>query len=112
MLNAQFFTDTGQHREKMKTLAVYFIIKHINNCWYYAMVWVVIKQVKLRVNSLQMNFKNVLKKKTFIEIHQAESWLRSNIKDINFQLYNYAQEHPAYNGMGTTLVCAIVYDKR
>ena len=23
MLNAQFFTDTGQHREKTRTLAVY-----------------------------------------------------------------------------------------
>ena len=47
-----------------------------------------------------------------IEIHQAESWLRSNIKDINFHLYNYAQENPDYHGMGTTLVCAIVYDKQ
>ena len=51
--------------------------------------------------SVTNELQNVLKKKT-IEIHQAESWLRSNIKDINF-LYNYAQEHPAYNGMGTTL---------
>ena len=27
-----------------------------------------------------------------IEEHQAEEWLRTNIKDINFDLYNYAQE--------------------
>ena len=27
-----------------------------------------------------------------IEINRAESWLRSNIKEINFQLYNYAQK--------------------
>ena len=47
-----------------------------------------------------------------IEINRAESWLRSNIKEINFQLYNYAQENEDYRGMGTTLVCAIIYDKQ
>ena len=36
----------------------------------------------------------------------VENWLRNNIKDINFQLYHYAQENAEY--AGTTCVCALV----
>lgn len=31
MLEAQFFTDTGQHRDKNEDAGVFFIIKLINN---------------------------------------------------------------------------------
>ena len=33
-----------------------------------------------------MNFKSVFEEENLIEINRAESWLRSNIKEINFQL--------------------------
>ena len=32
MLNAQFFTDTGQHREKNEDAGGIFTIKHSNKC--------------------------------------------------------------------------------
>ena len=60
MLNAQFFTDTGQHRNKMKMQEVFFITKQ-------QQLLVLCdgmgghKAGKLQVSLLLMNFKNVLK---------------------------------------------------
>ncbi len=55
MLEAQFFTDTGQHEIRMKMRVVFFIIKLINNFKLSVMVWAAIKQEKLQVNLLQID---------------------------------------------------------
>ncbi len=73
------------------------------------MVWVAIKQEKLQVITDEL--KSRFEAENLIEQHQAENWLRNNIKDINFQLYHYAQENAEYKGMGTTCVCALVFEK-
>lgn len=46
----------------------------------------------------------------YIELDQAESWLRTNISDINRQLYDIAHLGDENHGMGTTIVCAIMYE--
>ncbi|WP_414053927.1 Stp1/IreP family PP2C-type Ser/Thr phosphatase [Macrococcus equi] len=46
----------------------------------------------------------------FIERQEAESWLKSNISDINRLLYQQSHQENENQGMGTTLVCAILYD--
>ncbi|UBH13999.1 Stp1/IreP family PP2C-type Ser/Thr phosphatase [Macrococcus armenti] len=46
----------------------------------------------------------------FIEFEHAESWLRSTISEINRELYKQSHMDDAKHGMGTTLVCALLYD--
>jgi len=46
----------------------------------------------------------------FIEIEYAESWLRNNIAEINRELYKQSHLNDDNHGMGTTLVCALLYD--
>ncbi|MCA1030022.1 Stp1/IreP family PP2C-type Ser/Thr phosphatase [Bacillus timonensis] len=38
----------------------------------------------------------------------GEKWLQEHIKKVNEKLLKHSQENPDCNGMGTTLVCAIV----
>ena len=45
-----------------------------------------------------------------IEEEQAETWLRTTLKAINRDLYRQSVENPEYKGMGTTCVCALVFD--
>ncbi|MGV2874409.1 Stp1/IreP family PP2C-type Ser/Thr phosphatase [Macrococcus capreoli] len=46
----------------------------------------------------------------YIERENAESWLKSNISDINRQLYQQSHLENENQGMGTTLVCALLFD--
>lgn len=46
----------------------------------------------------------------FIEFEYAESWLRNNIAEINRELYKQSHLNDDNQGMGTTLVCALLYD--
>ncbi|TDM07308.1 Stp1/IreP family PP2C-type Ser/Thr phosphatase [Macrococcus lamae] len=56
--------------------------------------------------------KERFQEENFIEFGQSESWLKSNISDINRQLYNLAHQHDENHGMGTTLVAALIFDGR
>ncbi|MBO1199281.1 Stp1/IreP family PP2C-type Ser/Thr phosphatase [Staphylococcus simiae] len=111
MLEAQFFTDTGQHREKNEDAGGIFynqtqqqLLVLCDGMGGHKAGEVASSFV---TSELQQRFEN----ENLIEQHQAENWLRQQIKDINFQLFHYAQENPEYNGMGTTCVCALVFDK-
>ena len=55
------------------------------------MEWVVIKQVKLQVNLLLINYETILKQKTFIELDQAESWLSKTLKILISNYLNMLQ---------------------
>ncbi|WP_414052707.1 Stp1/IreP family PP2C-type Ser/Thr phosphatase [Macrococcus animalis] len=46
----------------------------------------------------------------YIERENAESWLKSNISDINRQLYQQSHLNNENQGMGTTLVCALMFE--
>lgn len=112
MLNAQFFTDTGQHREKNEDAGGIFYNQTQQQLLVLCDGMGGRKAGEVASQFVTYELQKRFEDENLIEIHQAESWLRSNIKDINFHLYNYAQENPDYHGMGTTLVCAIVYDKQ
>ncbi|MBL7565443.1 Stp1/IreP family PP2C-type Ser/Thr phosphatase [Staphylococcus saccharolyticus] len=111
MLNAQFFTDTGQHREKNEDAGGIFYNQTQQQMLVLCDGMGGHKAGEIASQFVTYELQKRFEDENLIEIDRAESWLRSNIKDINFQLYNYAQENNEYRGMGTTLVCAIIFDK-
>ena len=54
--------------------------------------------------------KERFEEENYIEYQQAESWLKSNISDINRQLYSLGHQHDVNHGMGTTLVAAMIFE--
>jgi PPM family protein phosphatase len=42
---------------------------------------------------------------------KAEEWFQKNIKKINEEIFQYANEHPECQGMGTTLVAVLCSDQ-
>ncbi|KAA1042746.1 Stp1/IreP family PP2C-type Ser/Thr phosphatase [Macrococcus equipercicus] len=56
--------------------------------------------------------KERFQEENYIEDHQAENWLKSNISDINRQLYQLAHQDDENQGMGTTIVAALLYDDK
>ena len=61
MLNAQFFTDTGQHREKNEDAGGIFYNQTHQQLLVLCDGMGVIKQVKLQVNLLLINYETILK---------------------------------------------------
>ena len=112
MLNAQFFTDTGQHREKNEDAGGIFYNQTQQQMLVLCDGMGGHQAGEIASQFVTYELQKRFEEENLIEINRAESWLRSNIKEINFQLYNYAQENEDYRGMGTTLVCAIIYDKQ
>ena len=112
MLNAQFFTDTGQHREKNEDAGGIFYNQTQQQMLVLCDGMGGHQAGEIASQFVTYELQKRFEEENLIEINRAESWLRSNIKEINFQLYNYAQENEEYRGMGTTLVCAIIYDKQ
>lgn len=49
-------------------------------------------------------------RENLIETHQAEAWLKTALQEVNRELYMLAQDNEAYAGMGTTCVCALVFE--
>ncbi|MGW7943751.1 Stp1/IreP family PP2C-type Ser/Thr phosphatase [Staphylococcus xylosus] len=110
MLNAQFFTDTGQYRDKNEDAGGVFY-----NCTEQQLLVLcdgmgghlageVASQFVTR--ELQQRFEE----ENLIEADQAETWLKTTLKAINRELYDKSVENPEYQGMGTTCVCALVFD--
>ncbi|MBI5974563.1 Stp1/IreP family PP2C-type Ser/Thr phosphatase [Staphylococcus canis] len=58
------------------------------------------------VDALKERFES----ENLIEAHQAEAWLKRVLQSINHELFYLAEENPSYRGMGTTCVCALIYD--
>ena len=58
------------------------------------MVWVVIKRGNCQfvTYELQKRFED----ENFIEYEQSETWLRFNLKEINRELFEYAQTNEEY----------------
>ncbi|MDT3959582.1 Stp1/IreP family PP2C-type Ser/Thr phosphatase [Staphylococcus kloosii] len=110
MLKAQFYTDKGQYRENNEDAGGVFYNKTNQQLLVLCdgmgghQAGEVASQFVTK--ELQQRFET----ENLIESHQAEDWLRSTLKNINRELYQLSIDRPEYNGMGTTCVCALVFD--
>ncbi|MEB7810410.1 Stp1/IreP family PP2C-type Ser/Thr phosphatase [Staphylococcus xylosus] len=110
MLNAQFFTDTGQYRDKNEDAGGVFYNRTEQQLLVLCdgmgghLAGEVASQFVTR--ELQQRFEE----ENLIEADQAETWLKTTLKAINLELYDKSVENPEYQGMGTTCVCALVFD--
>ncbi|WP_436952336.1 Stp1/IreP family PP2C-type Ser/Thr phosphatase [Staphylococcus shinii] len=110
MLNAQFFTDTGQYRDKNEDAGGVFYNRTEQQLLVLCdgmgghLAGEVASQFVTK--ELQQRFEE----ENLIEADQAETWLKTNLKAINRELYDKSVENPEYQGMGTTCVCALVFD--
>lgn len=110
MLNAKFYTDIGQYREKNEDSGGIFynqtdqtLLVICDGMGGYQAGEVASQFV---VEALKERFEV----ENFIEDHQAEEWLKQNLQSINHELYQLAQTNDAYFGMGTTCVCVLILD--
>lgn len=110
MLNAQFFTDTGQYRDKNEDAGGVFYNRTEQQLLVLCdgmgghLAGEVASQFVTK--ELQQRFEE----ENLIEADQAETWLKTTLKAINRELYDKSVENPEYQGMGTTCVCALVFD--
>ena len=110
MLNAEFFSVTGNFRENNEDAGGVFYNKTDQQLLVMCdgmgghQAGEVASQFV--VEALQTRFEA----ENYIEPEQAEHWLKHTLQVVNRDLYDTAQQNPAYQGMGTTCVCALVFD--
>ena len=112
MLNAQFFTDTGQHRDKNEDAGGIFYNQTHQQLLVLCDGMGGHKAGEIASQFVTYELQKRFEDENYIEYEQAETWLRFNLKEINRELFDYAQQNEAYRGMGTTCVCALVFDKQ
>lgn len=110
-MEARFFTDVGQFREQNEDAGGIYtnqtgqvLLVICDGMGGHAAGEVASQFVN---DSLKARFED----ENYIEYDRAEDWLQSNLADINRQLYNESMNNEMYRGMGTTCVCALVYEK-
>ncbi|UXR77572.1 MULTISPECIES: Stp1/IreP family PP2C-type Ser/Thr phosphatase [unclassified Staphylococcus] len=110
MLNAELYSITGDYRDQNEDAAGVFYNQTDQQLLVMCdgmgghLAGEVASQFV--VDALQTRFEQ----ENFIEEKQAEAWLKDTLQAVNLELYALAQENVAYTGMGTTCVCALVYD--
>lgn len=110
MLNAELYSITGDYRDQNEDAAGVFYNQTDQQLLVMCdgmgghLAGEVASQYVLE--SLQTRFE----RENLIEADQAEAWLKRTLQEVNLELYTLSQENEAYRGMGTTCVCAIVFD--
>ena len=104
MLNAQFFTDTGQHREKNEDAGGIFYNQTHQQLLVLCDGMGGHKAGEVASQFVTNQLRDYFEIENFIELDQAESWLSKTLKDINLELFEYATTNEEY-GMGTTCMC-------
>ncbi|MEB6569617.1 Stp1/IreP family PP2C-type Ser/Thr phosphatase [Staphylococcus auricularis] len=110
MLNAQFFTNTGQFRDKNEDAGgIYY------NQTQQQLLVICDGMGGHRAGEVASQFvvdaiKTRFEAENYIEESQAEDWLQTTLGQVNRELYQQSVESTEYHGMGTTCVCALVYD--
>ncbi|WP_194745983.1 Stp1/IreP family PP2C-type Ser/Thr phosphatase [Staphylococcus chromogenes] len=110
MLNAELFTDVGFYREQNEDAGGIFfnqteqqLIVVCDGMGGHQAGEVASQFV---VEALQSRFEE----ENYIEQERAETWLKHTLQTINRELFQLSESQPSYKGMGTTCVCALVYD--
>ncbi|ARJ51658.1 Stp1/IreP family PP2C-type Ser/Thr phosphatase [Staphylococcus lutrae] len=110
MLNAEFFSVAGNFRDNNEDAGGVFYNKTGQQLFVLCdgmgghQAGEVASQFV--VDALQEKFEA----ENYIEPEQAETWLKQQLQFVNRDLYDKAQQNPAYHGMGTTCVCALVFE--
>lgn len=112
MLNAQFFTDTGQHREKNEDAGGIFYNQTNQQLLVLCDGMGGHKAGEVASQFVTSKLQEYFETENFIELEQAESWLQKTLKAINLELFEYAATNEEYRGMGTTCVCALIFDNK
>jgi len=63
----------------------------------------------LAMQTVAEEFKKV---RRFLNRYHVVMWLNKTIQAANTEIYEQASKNPAYEGMGTTLTCAVIYEGR
>ncbi|AYU55022.1 Stp1/IreP family PP2C-type Ser/Thr phosphatase [Staphylococcus debuckii] len=112
MLNAQFFTDTGHHREKNEDAGGVFYNQTEQQLLILCDGMGGHKAGEVASQFVVNRIQELFEEENLVEEDQAEDWLRATLQKINRELYHYASTNEAYRGMGTTAVAALVFDNR
>lgn len=110
MLNAELFSDAGFYREQNEDAGGIFynqtdqqLLVICDGMGGHQAGEVAAQYV---VEALQKRFEE----ENYIEQENAELWLKQTLQSINLELFLLAESEQAYHGMGTTCVCALIFD--
>ncbi|MCU5745750.1 Stp1/IreP family PP2C-type Ser/Thr phosphatase [Staphylococcus sp. SQ8-PEA] len=110
MLNAELFTDAGQYREKNEDAGGIFYNKTEQQLLVICDGMGGHQAGEVASQFVTEALRTRFEEENYIEPDQAETWLNTTLKQVNRDLYEHAEAHSAYHGMGTTCVCAMIYD--
>lgn len=111
MLNAQYFTDTGHHREKNEDAGGVFYNQTEQQLLVLCDGMGGHKAGEVASQFVVNRIQELFESENLIEEAYVEEWLRKTLQQINRELYQYANSDDALKGMGTTAVVALIYDK-
>lgn len=110
MLNAELFSDAGYYREQNEDAGGIFFNQTDQQLLVICdgmgghQAGEVASQFV--VDELQKRFEA----ENYIEQEHAEMWLKQTLQNVNHDLFQLAESQTSYHGMGTTCVCALIYD--
>ncbi|MBF7017319.1 Stp1/IreP family PP2C-type Ser/Thr phosphatase [Staphylococcus durrellii] len=110
MLKAQFYTDKGQYRENNEDAGGVFYNKTSQQLLVLCDGMGGHQAGEVASQFVTKELQQRFEEENLIEDYQAEDWLRTTLKNINRELYQLSIDRPEYSGMGTTCVCALVFD--